>query len=158
MNEVICHGIPDKRPLENGDICNVDVTVYHDGHHGDLNETFFVGTVSESRKKLVQTAYECMMKGIEIVKPGVRYREVGQEIQHHAQQHGYSVVRTYCGHGIHELFHTAPNVPHYAKNKAIGVMKPGNTFTIEPMISEGSWRDVTWPDNWTAVTEVRSVF
>ncbi|XP_065884830.1 methionine aminopeptidase 1-like isoform X2 [Dysidea avara] len=153
VNEVICHGIPDTRPLEDGDICNVDVTVMYDGHHGDLNETFFVGKVSESRKHLVKTAYECMMKGIEIVKPGVRYREIGQAIQQHAQHHGCSVVRTYCGHGIHQLFHTAPNVPHYAKNKAIGVMKPGNTFTIEPMISQGTWKDVTWPDNWTAVTE-----
>ena len=133
----------------------MDITVYYDGHHGDLNETLFVGTVSESRKHLVKTAYECMMKGIEmgklpvcqfkvskyiptniLVKPGVRYRDIGQVIQHHAQQHGYSVVRTYCGHGIHRyniimfswfhllllyyrLFHTAPNVPHYASKAFI---------------------------------------
>lgn len=152
VNEVICHGIPDKRPLLDGDICNVDITVFHRGFHGDLNETFFVGNVSEKHKKLVQVTYECLSKAIEIVKPGEKYREIGNVIQKHAQAHGFSVVRSYCGHGIHRLFHTTPNVPHYAKNKAIGVMKPGHCFTIEPMISEGSWRDVTWPDNWTAVT------
>lgn len=78
---------------------------------------------------------------------------MGNIIQKHAQAHGYSVVRSYCGHGIHSLFHTAPSVPHYSKNKAVGVMKPGHTFTIEPMISEGTWRDEMWPDNWTAVTQ-----
>lgn len=87
------------------------------------------------------------------MKPGVRYREIGNAIQKHAQNNGFSVVRSYCGHGIHRLFHTAPSVPHYAKNKAVGVMKPGHAFTIEPMISEGTWRDVIWPDNWTAVTQ-----
>jgi methionyl aminopeptidase len=86
------------------------------------------------------------------VRPGVRYRDIGNEIQSHTHSNGYSVVRSYCGHGINRLFHTVPNVPHYAKNKAIGVMKPGHTFTIEPMISEGVWQDVTWPDGWTAVT------
>ncbi|XP_062430179.1 methionine aminopeptidase 1 isoform X3 [Rhea pennata] len=108
VNEVICHGIPDRRPLQEGDIVNV--------------------------------------------KPGVRYRELGNIIQKHAQANGFSVVRSYCGHGIHKLFHTAPNVPHYAKNKAVGVMKPGHVFTIEPMICEGGWQDETWPDGWTAVT------
>uniref|UniRef100_A0A6M2DED1 Methionine aminopeptidase n=1 Tax=Xenopsylla cheopis TaxID=163159 RepID=A0A6M2DED1_XENCH len=152
VNEVICHGIPDTRPLEDGDLCNVDITVYHNGFHGDLNETFFVGNVLEKHKKLVQVTYECLSKAIDIVKPGEKYREIGNVIQKHAQAHGFSVVRSYCGHGIHRLFHTAPNVPHYAKNKAIGVMKPGHCFTIEPMISEGTWRDDQWPDNWTAVT------
>ncbi|XP_077289678.1 methionine aminopeptidase 1 isoform X2 [Arctopsyche grandis] len=152
VNEVICHGIPDTRPLQNGDLCNVDVTVYHRGFHGDLNETFFVGEVSENHKKLVQITHECLMKAIDIVKPGEKYREIGNVIQKHAQANGLSIVRTYCGHGIHRLFHTAPSVPHYAKNKAIGVMKPGHCFTIEPMINEGGWRDSQWPDNWTAVT------
>lgn len=111
---MICHGIPDQRKLESGDLCNVDVTVYHQGFHGDLNETFFVGEVSEQHKKLVQVTYECLSKAIEIVKPGEKYREIGNVIQKHAQQNGFSVVRSYCGHGIHRLFHTAPNVPHYA--------------------------------------------
>ncbi|KRT83730.1 Peptidase, partial [Oryctes borbonicus] len=152
VNEVICHGIPDTRPLKDGDICNVDVTVYHKGFHGDLNETFFVGNVDNKHKNLVKVTHECLMKAIDIVKPGEKYREIGNIIQKHAQAHGYSVVRSYCGHGIHRLFHTAPNVPHYAKNRAVGVMKPGHCFTIEPMISVGSWKDEMWPDKWTAVT------
>ncbi|XP_037560563.1 methionine aminopeptidase 1 [Dermacentor silvarum] len=152
VNEVICHGIPDMRPLQDGDLLNVDITVYHRGFHGDLNETVFIGNVDESGRKLVQITYECLSKAIEAVQPGMRYREIGNIIQKHAQSHGFSVVRSYCGHGIHRLFHTAPSVPHYAKNKAIGVMKAGHCFTIEPMISEGTWHDEVWPDNWTAVT------
>lgn len=152
VNEVICHGIPDGRPLQDGDICNVDVTVYHNGFHGDLNETFLVGNVKPEVKKLVEVTYECLAKAIDIVRPGEKYREIGNIIQKYAQAHGFSVVRSYCGHGIHRLFHTAPSVPHYAKNKAVGVMKPGHCFTIEPMISQGTWRDEMWPDNWTAVT------
>ncbi|CRL00250.1 CLUMA_CG013523, isoform A [Clunio marinus] len=152
VNEVICHGIPDTRPLEDGDICNLDVTVFHRGFHGDLNETFFVGNVKEEHKKLVKVTYEALSKAIDIVKPGERYREIGNVIQKHVQHHNYNVVRSYCGHGIHELFHTAPNVPHYAKNSAVGVMKAGHTFTIEPMISMGTWRDISWNDNWTAAT------
>uniref|UniRef100_A0A161N1M1 Methionine aminopeptidase n=1 Tax=Triatoma infestans TaxID=30076 RepID=A0A161N1M1_TRIIF len=152
VNEVICHGIPDLRPLSNGDICNVDITVYHRGYHGDLNETFWVGEVSEIGKKLTRVTWECLQKAIDIVKPGEKYREIGNVIQKHAQAHGFSVVRSYCGHGIHQLFHTAPSIPHYAKNKAVGVMKAGHCFTIEPMISQGTWRDDMWPDKWTAVT------
>ena len=146
------------------------MTVYHRGYHGDLNETFFVGTPKDYAKKLVVNTWECLQKAIENVKPGVKFRDMGNVIQKHAQSEGFSVVRSYCGHGktlrwsrdslinsficlgIHKLFHCAPNVPHYAKNKAVGVMKPGNAFTIEPMISEGVWTDQTWPDNWTAVT------
>ncbi|XP_060600510.1 methionine aminopeptidase 1-like [Ruditapes philippinarum] len=153
VNEVICHGIPDSRKLEDGDIVNVDISVYYKGYHGDLNETFFVGNVDEKYKKLVKVTWECLDNAIKEVKPGVRYRDIGAVIQKHAQANGFSVVRSYCGHGIHQLFHTAPSVPHYAKNKAIGVMKPGHCFTIEPMINEGTWRDETWPDKWTAVTE-----
>ncbi|KAL4239997.1 Methionine aminopeptidase 1 [Mactra antiquata] len=153
VNEVICHGIPDSRKLEDGDILNIDISVYYKGFHGDLNETFFVGNVDEKSKKLVKASWECLDLAIKEVKPGVRYRDIGAVIQKHAQANGFSVVRSYCGHGIHQLFHTAPSVPHYAKNKAIGVMKPGHCFTIEPMINEGVWRDETWPDKWTAVTE-----
>jgi len=152
VNEVICHGIPDQRPLKDGDIVNLDVTCYLDGFHGDLNETYLVGDVDEKGRKLVDTARECLQKAIDIAKPGVRYRDFGKVIEDHAKKNGFSVVRTFCGHGIHELFHPAPNVPHYANNKAIGALKPGHTFTIEPMICEGTWRDELWPDNWTAVT------
>lgn len=152
VNEIICHGIPDARKLEDGDIVNVDVTVYYKGVHGDLNETFFVGEVDEASQRLVRGTYECLEKAISIVKPGVRFREVGEVISRHAAMSGLSVVKSYCGHGIGELFHCAPNIPHYAKNKAVGIMKAGQTFTIEPMINAGVWRDRMWPDGWTAVT------
>lgn len=150
VNEVICHGIPDLRPLANGDICNIDVTVYHRGYHGDLNETLCIGEVAKDKRALVQATHTALMKSIEAVRPGVKYRDIGAIIQKHAGNYG--VVRSYCGHGINQLFHTAPSVPHYSKNKAVGIMKPGHTFTIEPMISEGTWKDETWPDKWTAVT------
>ncbi|KAF7112451.1 hypothetical protein RHSIM_RhsimUnG0228100 [Rhododendron simsii] len=152
INEVICHGIPDARKLEDGDIVNVDVTVYYKGVHGDLNETFFVGNVDEASRQLVQCTYECLEKAIAIVKPGVRFREIGEVINRHASMAGFSVVKSICGHGIGELFHCAPNIPHYARNKAVGVMKAGQTYTIEPMINAGVWRDRMWPDGWTAVT------
>jgi methionyl aminopeptidase len=152
VNEVICHGIPDDRPLEDGDIINLDVTVYYNGFHGDLNETHIVGNVDEESKKLIKSAYDALHAAIAIVKPGVLYREFGNVIDRVARSNGHQVVKTYCGHGIHRLFHTAPNIPHYRKNKAMGVCKPGQVFTIEPMINQGTWRDITWPDGWTAVT------
>ena len=152
VNEVICHGIPDRRPLKNGDIVNLDITVYHHGYHGDLNETYLVGTVDKKAKHLVKSTYNAMMKGIEICKPGVKFSQIGDVINDYIDQENYSVVRSYTGHGIGKLFHTNPSIYHYRKNKAIGIMKPGNIFTIEPMINEGSYKDVTWPDNWTAVT------
>lgn len=153
VNEVICHGIPDLRPLQDGDICNVDVTVYHRGFHGDLNETFLVGTkVDEESRKLVRVSYECLQEAIKIVRPGTKFREIGNVIQKHANANGFSVVRTFCGHGIHRLFHTTPSIPHYAKNRTVGVMKAGNTFTIEPMINAGTYEDKRWPDDWTVVT------
>ena len=153
VNEVICHGIPDKRPLNDGDIVNIDVSVFYHGFHADLNETYLVGSsVDDSGKRLVDCARDCLEKAIAIVKPGVAYRKLGDEIEKHAKSCGFSVVRSYCGHGIHKFFHAAPNVPHYSNNKAVGIMKAGHCFTIEPMINEGSWKDVTWPDNWTSTT------
>jgi methionyl aminopeptidase len=115
--------------LKEGDICNLDVTVYYDGHHGDLNETYFVGEVDAATKHLVQTSYESLFKGIELVKPKELYRNIGSAVSKHCSQNGCAVVRTYTGHGINSLFHTAPNVPHYAKNKAVGIMHPGQAFT-----------------------------
>lgn len=157
VNEVICHGIPDCRPLVDGDIVNIDVTTYvvgEDGvgYHGDLNETFLVGNVDAEGTELVRNAFSCLATAVDMVKPGAMFRDLGANISKTAASSGFSVVRSYCGHGIGDLFHTAPNVPHYPKNKAKGVMKPGMIFTIEPMINVGSWRDVTWPDDWTAVT------
>ena len=114
VNEIICHGIPDIRPLVDGDLCNVDITVYHRGFHGDLNETLFVGQVDEETKRLTKCAWECLQEGISIVKPGAKYRDIGNVIEKHARGYGYSVVKRYTGHGIHHLFHCAPTVPHYA--------------------------------------------
>ena len=156
VNEVICHGIPDQRILVDGDIVNIDVTLYHGGFHGDLNETYYVGPKAlEDRDsvRVVETSRECLQEAIKMVKPGMLFREPGGVIEKHAKSRGCSVVKTYCGHGINQLFHAAPNVPHYAKNKAIGTAQPGMCFTIEPMISLGTHSDKTWPYNWTSVTQ-----
>jgi methionyl aminopeptidase len=155
VNEVICHGIPDFRPLKEGDIVNLDISCYYGGYHGDVNATYYVGgieKVDEDSKRLVETTRECLNAAIDICRPGTFYREIGNVIQKIAQAKGLSVVRSYCGHGIGEHFHTAPSVPHYGKNKAVGVMKPGHVFTIEPMINLGTWQDQLWPDNWTSTT------
>ncbi|KAJ8455049.1 hypothetical protein ONZ51_g12670 [Trametes cubensis] len=152
VNEVICHGIPDKRKLQEGDIINIDVTLYKDGYHGDLNETYPVGRVDDDSKRLMRTARKCLDEAIKLCKPGALFRDLGKTIEPIARANGCSVVRTYCGHGINDLFHCAPNVPHYAKNKAVGTMKPGMCFTIEPMINLGHWDLEHWPDDWTSVT------
>jgi len=153
VNEVICHGIPDSRPLQNGDIVNLDITAYFQGVHGDLNETYLVGEVDANSKNLVKTTYEAMMLAVEAVKPGAMVRDFGEKISKHVGRQGFSIVRSYCGHGVGALFHSAPNIPHYSKNKAVGVLKAGMIFTIEPMINAGGWKDVTWPDEWTSTTE-----
>jgi hypothetical protein len=124
-HQIICHGIPDARELQDGDIVNVDVTAYLGGFHGDLNETFTVGTVDEAGRTLVRAAHDALAKAIEAVRPGVRFRDVGDIISKHVHQLGLSVVKTYCGHGIGDLFHCAPSIPHYTHNKAVGVMKEG---------------------------------
>jgi methionyl aminopeptidase len=155
VNEVICHGIPDQRVLLDGDILNIDISLYHEGYHADLNETYYIGEKAKAdpdNVRVVEAARECLEEAIKAVKPGVLIREFGNIIEKHAKTKDCSVIRTYCGHGINKLFHCAPNVPHYAKNKAIGECKPGMTFTIEPMIALGKYRDITWPDNWTSTT------
>ena len=154
-NEVICHGIPDSRILLEGDIVNLDVTLYHGGFHGDINETYYVGdkaTADPGSVRVVECARTCLDKAIELVKPGMAFKEPGDVIEKHAKSQQCSVIKTYCGHGINQLFHCAPNIPHYAKNKAVGKARPGMCFTIEPMISLGTYRDRTWPDDWTSVT------
>merc|ERR1712032_348746 len=156
VNEVICHGIPDARPLVLGDIVNVDVSCFQRGFHGDLNETYLVGGpegCDATSQDLVRECHTSLCKAIALCKPGARFRDIGDVISKHCVANDFGVVRTYCGHGIGEHFHCAPSIPHYAKNKAIGNMKPGMTFTIEPMVTVGSWRDKTWPDGWTSVTE-----
>jgi methionyl aminopeptidase len=155
-NEVICHGIPDQRVLQDGDILNIDITVYHGGFHGDLNETYYIGDKAKADPdsvRVTETARECLDKSIEMVKPGVLFRDFGNTIEKHAKSRNCSVIKTYCGHGINQLFHTAPNIPHYAKNKAVGQAKAGMCFTIEPMIALGTHKDKTWPDDWTSVTQ-----
>lgn len=155
LNEVICHGIPDQRVLLDGDIINLDVTLYHEGFHGDLNETYYVGDKARADPdsvRVVEAARECLAEAIKLVKPGTLFRDFGNAIEAHAKTKNCSVIRTYVGHGINTLFHCPPNIPHYAKNKAVGECKPGMTFTIEPMIALGKYRDVTWPDNWTSTT------
>lgn len=152
VNEIICHGVPDMRFLQSGDILNIDVSVYKDGFHADLNETYLVGEVDKESRRLVKAAYDCLHKAIEICKPGTMYKEIGEVIGEFIEKEGFSVTRTYCGHGVGKLFHCNPNVPHYRNNKAIGVMRPGHIFTIEPMINAGTWKDVTWSDDWTAAT------
>ena len=142
-----------RKEVQDGDIVNIDVTTYNrGGYHGDLNETFCVGKVDEEGRKLVQTAYECLQSAVAMIKDGTLYRDLGTAIQKTASSRGCSVVHTYCGHGIGDLFHTAPTIPHYHKNKAKGMMKPGHVFTVEPMINLGSANDLTWGDKWTAVT------
>ena len=157
VNEVICHGIPDSRPLEDGDIVNLDVTLYLDGMHGDCSATFLIGQVDEKAKKLVQVTRECMMRGIEAVKPGRPINDIGRAIEAHAGHHGYGVVRAYCGHGIGERFHTGLQIPHYFERDAVTKMRPGMIFTVEPMITMGSYDYEVWRDDWTAVTADRSL-
>lgn len=155
VNEIICHGIPDQRPLEDGDIVNLDISVYQDGYHADLNETYYVGDKAKQDKdtvRLVETTREALDKAIATVKPGVLFRSFGDVIEQHARKNKLSVVRTYSGHGVNTLFHGAPTIPHYAKNKAPGMAKAGITFTIEPMLNLGVWKDVSWPDKWTSST------
>jgi methionyl aminopeptidase len=153
VNEVVCHGIPDFRELQEGDIINIDVSVYYKGYHGDLNETFMVGVVEDRSKELVECTYRALAAAIAIVKPGCMYRDIGEEIFKITSPQKLSIVTTYVGHGIGELFHTSPNVPHYPNNKAKGKMAVGHIFTVEPMINIGQSKDITWPDNWTSTTK-----
>lgn len=152
-NEVICHGIPDCRPIEEGDIVNLDISIYHQGFHSDLNETFFIGQCDEDAQRLVRCAYNALHAAAKEIRPGTLYRDLGHHIHGEASKAGCAVVTTYCGHGVGELFHGPPKVPHYRKNKAVGIMKPGHVFTVEPMINLGNnGGDKKWPDDWTAVT------
>jgi methionyl aminopeptidase len=152
VNEVICHGIPDDRPLRDGDIVNLDVTIYLDGVHGDTNATFLVGTVDETSRRLVRTTRECLERGIDAVRPGRPLSDIGRAIEEHATANGCQVVRAFVGHGIGEQFHTDLQIPHYFEPRLTTPMEPGMTFTIEPMIALGTWRHRIWDDGWTAVT------
>ncbi|MBD2085927.1 type I methionyl aminopeptidase [Trichocoleus sp. ST-U3] len=153
INEVVCHGIPSaKQVLKEGDIINIDVTPLVDGYHGDTSKTFFVGKPSPIAKKLVEVTLECLNRGIAEVKPGARIGDIGAAIQQYAEGEGFSVVRNFAGHGVHRIFHTAPEILHYGRRGTGKRLRPGMVFTIEPMINEGTWEVELLDDGWTAVT------
>jgi methionyl aminopeptidase len=152
VNEVILHGIPDSRALEEGDIVNLDVTIYLDGMHGDCSATFAVGKTDPDSERLMRVTRESMMVGIEAVRPGARVYDIGRAIQAYADRHGYGVVREYCGHGIGAVFHQDPTIPHYFDKKFDTVLEEGMVFTVEPMLTAGSPRIRSWDDDWTVVT------
>lgn len=152
VNEVVVHGIPDDRVLNDGEIINCDVTVFAYGMHGDCSETVFVGEVKEEDRKLVQVTWECLMKGIEVVRPGRLLKTIGQVVEEHATANGFSVVREFTGHGIGQTFHMSPYVAHFYEPDNMIMIEEGMTFTIEPMINAGTAECIIWPDKWTAVT------
>ena len=157
INHQVCHGIPNDRPLKNGDIVNIDVTVIKDGWHGDTSRMFIVGEGSIAARRLVQFTYEAMWKGIVKVKPGVRLGDIGHAIQTFAEASGFSVVREFCGHGIGKRFHEDPQVLHYGKPGTLDELKAGMMFTIEPMINAGKREIREAGDGWTIVTRDRSL-
>jgi len=152
VNEVICHGIPDDRPLENGDIVNIDVTIFLNGLHGDCSETVSVGKIDQAFQNLLTVTYESMMRGIAAIRPNGLIGDIGRAIEMYVKEYGYSVVRAYCGHGIGRLFHSSPSVPHYYDPREHTKIKPGMIFTVEPMINMGTSKSKIWEDGWTAVT------
>ena len=152
VNEIICHGIPDSRRLQDGDIVNIDVTAFIEGVHGDTSATFLVGDVAERSAALVATTRAAMHAGIDVVRPGARVYEIGRAIEAVALPEGYSVVREFIGHGIGAQFHTSLQIPHYHDPRHDTVLEPGMTFTIEPMINVGSAAVEMWDDDWTVVT------
>jgi methionyl aminopeptidase len=158
INHVVCHGIPSPKKLQEGDIINIDVTVIVGGWHGDSSRMFCSGKVSLKAKKLIETTYECMMRSIELVKPGATLGDIGHAIQSLAENRGYSVVREFCGHGIGRIFQD-PNltVLHYGKPGQGLRLEEGMFFTIEPMINAGKAGVMILNDGWTAVTKDRSL-
>jgi len=153
INEVICHGIPDSRALADGDIVNIDVTIYLEGYHGDCSETVLVGDVAPETRTLVEATREALYAGIGAVGPGRRIRDIGRAIEKAVKPRGYGIVTEFVGHGIGEIFHMDPQVPHYYDHKSKREILPGMTFTVEPMINAGARGHVLWDDGWTAVTE-----
>lgn len=158
INHVICHGIPSEKQLKEGDILNIDVTVILDGWYGDTSRMYYLGEPSVKAKRLCQTTYECMLLGIEQVKPGAHLGDIGNAIQTYAEKQGFSVVRDYCGHGIGRIFHTEPNVTHYGKAGTGLILQEGMFFTIEPMINAGSHETLlSKHDGWTVTTRDKSL-
>ena len=152
-NHVVCHGIPGNKILNDGDIINVDVTVYKDGWHGDTSRMFYIGAASIKSKKLVETTYQAMMEAINILNKNIKLGDIGSVIQNYVEKEGFSVVRDFCGHGIGKTFHKSPNILHYGEKNTGDKLKAGMIFTIEPMINEGEYDTKTLNDGWTAVTK-----
>ncbi|MFF7242752.1 type I methionyl aminopeptidase [Embleya sp. NPDC008237] len=155
INEVICHGIPDTTRLNDGDIVNIDVTVFIGGVHGDTDATYPVGDVDEESRLLVERTREALNRGIKAVKPGRQINVIGRVIESYAKRFGYGVVRDFTGHGINSSFHSGLIIPHYDDERATTVMEPGMTFTIEPMLTLGTYDYDMWDDGWTVVTKDR---
>ena len=158
LNHVVCHGIPSEdRILEEGDAVNVDVTAIIDEHYGDTSRMFCVGNVSVKLNNLIDTTFNAMMNAIKILKPGIKLGNIGYEIQSYVEEKGFSVVRDFCGHGIGTTFHESPNILHYGEKNTGMEIKPGMTFTIEPMINAGKFATKVLNDGWTAVTKDKSL-
>ena len=157
INHVVCHGIPDDRPLKDGDIVNIDVTFVVDGWHGDSSRMYLVGDVKRAAARLVDVTYESLMRGIAVVKPGATTGDIGHAIQTYVEAERCSVVRDFCGHGIGLLFHDTPNILHYGEPGQGVELRPGMVFTIEPMVNLGRPAVKVLSDGWTAVTRDRSL-
>lgn len=157
VNHVICHGIPGNKKLKKGDIINIDITVIKDEFHGDTSRMFCIGDPSVLARRLTEVSRECMLKGIEMVRPGARLGDIGHVIQTHAEKHNFSVVREYCGHGIGRQFHEDPQILHYGTAGTGPELVQGMTFTIEPMINAGRKETRLLSDNWTVVTRDHSL-
>jgi len=157
LNHVICHGIPSERILDEGDILNVDVTAIVDGFYGDTSRMYSIGKISVKAQNLIDATYESLMKSIKILKPGLKLGDIGHEIQNYVEARGFSVVRDFCGHGIGDNFHEPPNILHYGKKNTGAELKPGMTFTIEPMINSGKYEVKILDDGWTAVSKDKSL-
>jgi methionyl aminopeptidase len=157
LNHVVCHGIPSERILNDGDILNIDVTAIVDGYYGDTSRMFSVGKAPVKAMNLIEATYQSMMNAIKILKPGIKLGDIGFEIQSYVENKGYSVVRDFCGHGISNVFHEAPNILHYGKKNTGIELVPGMTFTIEPMINAGKFETKVLNDGWTAVTKDKSL-
>ena len=158
VNHVVCHGIPsEERILEEGDAVNVDVTAIIDNHYGDTSRMFCIGKTSVKLNNLIDATHESMMRAIKILKPGKKLGDIGHEIQTYVEEKGFSVVRDFCGHGIGTTFHESPNILHYGTKNTGMELKPGMTFTIEPMINAGKFTTKMLNDGWTAVTKDKSL-
>jgi methionyl aminopeptidase len=157
VNHVVCHGIPGPKPLKEGDIVNIDVTLIVDGWHGDTSRMYPVGAISRRAERLIDVTYEALMRGIAAVKPGNSTGHIGAAIQKFAESERCSVVRDFCGHGLGRLFHDRPNILHYGEEGEGVIMQPGMLFTIEPMINLGRAQVKVLPDGWTAVTRDREL-